>query len=281
MFNLTGTVLTCGRPTTFAGLIRSILPALVLVCLLGPNVLRAQEDKLPKAETILDKYVEVTGGKTAYAKLTNRVTKATMELLGQGLQFSLTIHGARPNKMYTLMESEAFGKMERGTDGEVVWEMNVMTGPQIKEGEERALVLRGAAFDAVTHWRKLYKKAECVGVGTVADKPCYKIVLTPKEGQPETRYYDKESNLLVKTELTLTLPTGTIPFESYASDYKRVDGILIPHKARVVVMGSERVMTVDSIEHNVKMPKDRFKLPEDIQALVDQRKSEKAEPKKP
>ncbi|HUU98929.1 MAG TPA: hypothetical protein VM487_24625 [Phycisphaerae bacterium] len=281
MFNLTGTALTCGRSTTFAGLIRSILPALVLVCLLGSSALHAQDDKLPKGGAILDKYVEVTGGKAAYEKLTNRVTQATFEMVGQGLKFSMTIYAARPDKMYAVMESEAFGKIEKGTDGEVVWEMNVMTGPQIKEGEERALVLRGAAFDAVPQWRKLYKQVECVGVEAIDGKPCYKIVLTPKEGQPETRYYGKESNLLVKTELTLMLPAGTIPFESYASDYKRVDGILIPHKARVVVMGSERVMTVEGTKHNVEMPKDRFKLPEDIQALVDQRKSEKAEPKKP
>ena len=281
MFNLTGTVLTCGRPTTFAGLIRSILPALVLVCLLGPSALHAQDDKLPKAEVILDKYVEVTGGKAAYGKLTNRVTKATFEMVGQGLKFSMTIYGARPDKMYAVMESEAFGKIEKGTDGKVAWEINVMTGPQIKEGEERALALRGATFDAVPDWRTLYKKAECVGVETVADKPCYKIVLTPKEGQPETRYYGKESNLLVKIELTLMLPTGTIPFESYASDYKRVDGILIPHKTRVMVMGLERIMTIESVKHNVKMPKDRFKLPEDIQTLVDKKKNEKSKPEKP
>ncbi len=55
----------------------------------------------------------------------------------------------------------------------------------------------------------------------------------------------------------------------------------MPHKARVVVMGSERVMTVDSIEHNVKMPEDRFKLPEDIQTLVHKKKNEKSKPEKP
>ena len=281
MINLTGTALTCGRPTTFAGLIRSILPALVLVCLLGPSALHAQDDKLPKGGAILDKYVEVTGGKAAYGKLTNRVTQATFEMVGQGLKFSMTIYAARPDKMYVVMESEAFGKIEKGTDGEVAWEINVMTGPQIKEGEERALVLRGATFDAVPDWRKLYKQAECVGVEAIDDKPCYKIVLTAKEGSPETRYYDKESNLVVKTEMSLKLPMGTITFEAYPSDYKRVDGILLPHKTRVMVMGSERIMTIESIKHNVKMPKDRFKLPEDIQTLVDKKKNEKSKPEKP
>ena len=35
------------------------------------------------------------------------------------------------------------------------------------EGEERALMLRGATFDAVPDWRKLYKQAECIGLEPV------------------------------------------------------------------------------------------------------------------
>ena len=35
---------------------------------------------LPKAETILDRYIEVTGGKAAYDKRTSEITTGTMEL---------------------------------------------------------------------------------------------------------------------------------------------------------------------------------------------------------
>ena len=164
MTHLTPGTIACGRWNTPAGLSTSMLLTLVLVCFAAPGVLLASEDERPSAEAILDKYVEVTGGKAAYAKLNNRLTKATFEMVGQGLKFSMTIYAARPNKMYTLMESEAFGKIEKGTDGELAWEINVMTGPQIKEGEERALLLRGAAFDAVPGWRKLYKKVESFGI---------------------------------------------------------------------------------------------------------------------
>jgi hypothetical protein len=259
-----------------AGLARPILPALLLVYLAAPGALLAQEEKLPKAETILDKYIEVTGGKAAYEKLNNRVTKATVEMVGQGIKFAVTTYGAKPAKAYNLMESEAFGKIERGTDGEVVWEINVMTGPQIKEGEERAFFLREAVFNASLKWRKLYKKVECVGLETVDEKPCYKVVLTPAEGSPETSYYGKESGLLVKVEASLTTPMGKIPFESHVSDYKEVDGVMFPYKVRVIVMGSERVVTTESIEHNVKIPADRFDLPAEIQALLEREKSEKA-----
>ena len=258
-----------------------MLAALVLACLATPAILWAQEDKLPKAETILDKYVEVTGGKAAYGKLNNRVTKATLEFVGQGIKFSITMYAARPDKLYNLMESEAIGKIEKGTDGKVAWETSLMRGPQIKEDQERALILRAATFDKEVNWRKLYKSVQCVGIEPVDGKLCYKIVLTPNQGPPETRYYDKKSNLLVKTEMTLKLPMGEFPMEFFASDYKRVDGILMPHKARILVMQQERIMTVESIKHNVKIAKDRFKLPADIQKLVDSKKSEKAKTKEP
>jgi len=258
------------------------LPTLVLAGLLGPSLAAAQDEKLPKAATILDKYVEATGGKAAYAKIKNRVVKSTLTIPAQGLKLNMTIYSARPDKMYVLTESEALGKIEKGCDGEVAWEVNMMTGPQLKEAEERALMLRSATFNASVHWRKLYKKVECVGIETVNEKPCYKIVLTPEIGDPETQHYDKQSNLLVKTEINLKLPMGNIPLESYSSEYKAIDGVLYAHKQRALVMGTERLMTTESIKHNVEMPKDRFKLPAEIQELVDkQKKSEKTQPATP
>ena len=43
-------------------------------------------DELPKAETILDKYVEATGGKAAYQKHHSEISKGTLEAVGPGPQ---------------------------------------------------------------------------------------------------------------------------------------------------------------------------------------------------
>jgi hypothetical protein len=277
----------CTASTASVRLRRSLLAVLLLAGLAGPGVLRAQDEKLPKGETILDKYVEVTGGKAAYDKLHNRVIKGTFAVPAQGLELTMGIYEASPNKTYMVLESDAIGKIEKGTEGDLAWELNPMTGPRLQEGEEKAVALRGATFDAVQNWRKLYKQAECVGLETIDGKPCYKVVLTAKAGPPETRYYDKESNLIVKTEMNMPSPMGSIPIESYASDYKRVDGILMAHKVRVLAMGVERNMMFESVEHNVKLPEDRFKLPAEIQALVDSAKekpktdTESGKPQKP
>jgi hypothetical protein len=235
-----------------------ILTALVLGFLAVPGPARAADEALPSGEAILDKYVEATGGKAAYAKLHNRVSKGFFEFVGMGIKADLTIYGAEPDNMYSLLEGEGLGKIE-----------------------EKALALREAAFHGTVQWRKLYKKAECVGMETVNEKPCYKVVLTPNEGKPVTSYYDQKSNLLVKIEMTVVTPMGEIPFESYPGDYKRIDGILIPHKTVIKVMGQERMITIESVEHNVDMPKDRFALPEDIQALLAKEKSEGTEKENP
>ncbi len=245
-----------------------LLLMLVLPAFAGPGLVGASEDAAPTAAAILDGFVEATGGEAAYAKLNNRVGKVKIDLAAQGIAFTMTVYHARPDKMYSVAESEAIGKIESGSDGDVVWESNLMTGSQIKEGEERAFILRSSALDSVVRWRDHFKEVEYAGLETIAEKPCHKIVLTPEEGKPETRYYDQETHLLVKTEFTLVLPMGPIPMEIYASDYRSVDGILMPYHARIITMGMERTATTESIEHNVELPADIFDLPEEIQALV-------------
>ena len=80
----------------------------------------ASDDALPKAEWVLDHYLEATGGPAAYEKLHNRVTKGTMEIVGMGFKFEMTTYGAEPQEQHFLFESDSLGKMEGGTDGTVV-----------------------------------------------------------------------------------------------------------------------------------------------------------------
>jgi len=248
----------------------SRLLLVLAACWLGMgNPARAVEEELPKAEDILDQYVKATGGKEAYQKTHNRVVKATMEIVGMGIKAPLTEYSAAPNKSYVIMESESIGKSEGGFDGEVAWEMSTMLGARIKKGEERALAVREGTFNSELHWRELYEKAECVGAETVNDKECYKVVMTPKEGAPETRYYDRETHLLVKVAMTAKTPMGEIPIEGLVSDYKEVDGVLFPHKTELIMVGQKRALVIESIEHNVDLPADRFELPEQVRALAE------------
>src|SRR5450432_2258011 len=86
----------------------------------------AQTDALPKAETVIDHYVEVTGGKAAYEKRKNEIAYGTIELKAQGLKGSVTRYSAEPAQAYSIVEIEGVGKIEEGIDKGVAWDKNAM-----------------------------------------------------------------------------------------------------------------------------------------------------------
>ena len=158
-------------------------------------------------------------------------------------------------------------RSKQGYDGKVAWEVNPMAGSRIKDGVEKAETRIQAHFHE-EDWRDVYKKAETVGVESVDGKDCYKLVLTPNEGNPITQYFDKKTGLLVKLAMIATTPMGEIPAETLLSDYKEDGGLLQPHKVQQKAMEQEFLITIDHVEYNVDMPADRFDLPADVKALT-------------
>jgi zinc protease len=231
------------------------------------GVLSAAGD-LPKGETLLDKYIEVTGGKAAYAKIHSDMTTGTMEFKAMGLKGKITTYAAEPDKKYSEVLLDGVGKIQEGVNGGVAWSMSAMQGPRVKEGDEKAETLLQAKFNSDLNWRDLFKTAETVGLETVEGKECYKVVLTPKTGSPSTRWFDKDSNLLVKMSMINKSPAGEIQADSLLSDYRKEGDILFPHKMIVRAGPMEFVATVDSVQHNPEIPKDRFEIPDEVKALI-------------
>src|SRR5262249_46603695 len=135
------------------------------------------------------------------------------------------------------------------------------------DGEEKMSAMHAARFNAELNWRDVYK-AETTGVEQVEGKDCYKVLLTPKEGMAITRYYDKDSNLLVKMVMTVKNPMGEIPVESLIGDYRKEGTILMPHKVTQKAAGAEIAITIDSVKYNAEIPKDKFDPPAEIKAML-------------
>ncbi len=88
---------------------RTFRTAIVLSAALtapGPPRASADEPLPPKAEEVLDQYVEATGGKAAYEKIKNRVSKGTMEVTGAGLKGDIRETSAAPAK--SVQESRTY-----------------------------------------------------------------------------------------------------------------------------------------------------------------------------
>jgi outer membrane lipoprotein-sorting protein len=241
-----------------------ILALCAAVLAAGP---RLAADDLPKAETILDKYIEATGGKAAYEQNHSEISTGTMEFVGKGIKGAIVSYRADPDKSYTEIDLQGVGKIREGSDGKVAWSLSALQGPRVKDGEEKTAALQAARFNAELKWRDAYN-AETSGTEQVDGKDCYKVVMTPKEGFPMTRYYDKQSNLLVKMTMTVKNPMGEFPVSSVVGDYRKEGSILMPHKISQSAAGQEILITIDSVKFNAEVPKDKFDYPDEIKAML-------------
>ncbi|HLW75869.1 MAG TPA: hypothetical protein VKS01_02770 [Bryobacteraceae bacterium] len=238
--------------------------------LAGGIALRA-DDALPKAETILDHYIEVTGGKAAYEKRTSEVATGSFELPAMGVKGAMTRYSDSNNNSYTVIEIPGIGKMEQGETNGVAWEKSPMTGARVKSGVEKAEALRGSMFNGSLYWRKQYAKVETTGTAAVNSEDCYKVVLTPAEGggKPETNYYSKKTGLLLKSETTVESQLGEVPAEADVNDYKDFGGVMTPAKITQKAAGQEFTITIDTVKVNEAIPADKFAIPDDVKALTD------------
>src|SRR5579864_1799089 len=134
---------------------RNMILCAAMLCTSG---MRLGAADLPKAETILDKYIEATGGKAAYEKHHSEISTGKMELTGKGITGTVTSYRAEPDKSYTEVEIAAIGKIQEGSDGKVAWSLSAMQGPHLKEGAEKAQALLAAKSNAEIRWRELYKQ---------------------------------------------------------------------------------------------------------------------------
>jgi hypothetical protein len=250
-------------------LIATVCTAAALAAAAGTGRAVAQEAApQPTGEAVLARFVEATGGIAAYDAVKNRVTRAKMEIVGAGVVLNLTLYAAPPANIYTVVESEATGRIESGVVDGIAWENSALRGAIVKDGPERDDALRDAIFDRIVHWKDHLKSVECTGVADVNGKPAYRVVATPKAGSPQTFYFDKESGLLARTETIANSAAGPVPVVAEPRDFREVDGILMAFSSSMKVMGQERVVTIEKVEHNAAMPADRFAPPPEVKALI-------------
>lgn len=226
---------------------------------------------MPSGESLLQRYIDKSGGAEAYAKAKNMALSGTVEMAAQNIKGTVSIF-EEGEKSYTSMDFAGIGKIEGGFDGETAWENSALAGPRVLEGDEKIDAKRAATLSLITAWRDVYKDAHTLGSEDIDGKPAWKVEMTPKEGKPETFFFDKDSGLLVRISAVHSTPLGDIAAESTMSDFRPVDGILTPFMLTERAMSQNIVMRFNSVAYNVTLPKDRFDLPAPVKALSSRKK---------
>jgi hypothetical protein len=94
-------------------------------------------------DSILDKFIEASGGRSAMEKIKSRTIKGDLDLMGSTSDWVL--EAKAPNKQFSAFNNSILGVVADGFDGTVAWSKN-QSGVRVKEGEELAKTKRDAEF---------------------------------------------------------------------------------------------------------------------------------------
>jgi hypothetical protein len=241
-----------------------IFSALVLAPAIAADV--------PSAEALLQRFADSTGTPAAIAAIHNARMTGSVEITGMGISGKAEIV-EEGEKTWTAIDLQGLGRIEQGFDGETAWEKNAIQGTRLIEGEEKSMMKRSSGFSLLTSWKDDYVSAKTVGESISGGKAAWKVEMTPKEGKPETFFFNKESGLLTGMSAVVTTALGDIPAEVLFSDYRRVGAITTAFTMTQKAMSQEIVMKFDRVEWNVPLPKDRFALPDDVRALLNKQQA--------
>lgn len=219
----------------------------------------------PRAAEVLDAFVAATGGAAAYRALTTRVIHATLTLGGPGgVEIALTTYLARPVESLTIESSDYMGEARFGSHQGLAWESTLFYGPRRLDPARRALLLRSVGLDGPAGWRSRVRRADALGIEPVDGRPAHHVRVETDSGFVEEQWYDCQSALQVKAATRLPPSLGNAPAETYPSDYRPTGGILLPYRQRTFVLGQERRLAIDSVEHDVELADDLFEPPAEL-----------------
>jgi hypothetical protein len=227
----------------------------------------ADAQTLPPAIQIVERYVEAVGGRDAFRQHDSRRSEVEMAMPAAGMTMTMEVLQARPNFTLTSMTLPGMGTMTSGYDGQVAWAMDPMSGARILSGDELEQTRQQSHFDSNLDFARLFPTMETVERATMGDRTCYNVRMVTEGGVEVHNCFDTETGLLIGAVTEQTSPMGTMTAEMLFEDYQRVDGILMPMRTRMQMMGQEMVLTVKSVSHDPIDPS-VFALPAQVRALV-------------
>jgi hypothetical protein len=232
-----------------------------------PAAANAVKTELPSGESILDKFIEVTGGKESYKKMKNVIFKGSVSFPAMSVSGDFTMYRAEPNLMLTEINIPSIGKMLEGFDGVRGWRYSAVQGPAVKAGAEGDEA-KGDSYFRDEEWRAKYSKTETVALETVEGEECYKVVITPKLGSPKTNFYSKKTGLMIRSDAKIVTEMGEFEAKTVHKDYKKVGDIIMPfQQLNIGPMGTVTI-TFSEIKLNVDIPNSTFEPPAEVKALL-------------
>ena len=219
---------------------------------------------LPTIDDIIAKNLHATGGAAKWQSMTS--VKMTGKMTAQGTEMPLTVYAMRPNFNRQEITMPA-GKAIQAFDGTTAWVVNPMLGietPQAVPGPAAELAKNSADFDgALINYKAKGNDIELVGKEQLEGKDVYHLKVTTKGGPVQHYLLDAESGIELQMSAEVELGNGQKQTLTTAmSNYKQVDGIMIPHTVTQTAGGRTLLQwTITTVEFNAVPDDSIFRLP--------------------
>jgi len=240
--------------------------ALVAAALLALGAVSLSAQQSP--EEILARYTRTIDPEGRIPTIEGMKSTLTMELPAAGMSATITSVQRVPNQMVLVINIAALGEIKSGYDGTTAWSSDPMQGPRLVTGTEAATLIDGADLKSMGRSPALFTAIEPAGEADVDGDKAVCLKLTWRSARVTTECYSTTSGLIVETRSTQESPQGVIEAVGRQSEYKPINGILIPHRVVQSAMGMQQIITTVSVEFG---PQDAalFELPPEIRALRD------------
>lgn len=193
---------------------------------------QAQQADLPAAETIFDRYLEVTGGLEAHRKQTTRLYSGTIEVTPGDYFALLTLAMKAPSSMMMRIENPGSATQTTYFDGQYAWVDDGQESEGLIIGDRLREVAHSAQFFTIADYQNFYPARQTLGIVEIENRPAYRVGVRSRVGKEEIHFFDVETGLLVATDQRIRVAPqrqGGEPqwvlSRSFFRDYKEVDGV--------------------------------------------------------
>ena len=204
---------------------------------------------LPTVDEVLAKYVEAMGG-AAIDKVTSRVIKGELNVVGVSRGGSFETHAQAPNKIGTILQAYPMGNVGAGFNGRSGW-VRTTKGLRTFKNSEWMAMRREADLYGQFRPKSAFQKATLAGMSKIGYREVYVVDLVPALGQKERLYLDAKTYLPVRSNTVLLLEGNSVLAEIYLDDWREVDGIKYPFYMSQKFPGMTMTYNVKEIKHNV------------------------------